>query len=70
MSISTQSPLPPPAHWGGGPWPSLFTPSCPARPIRLWQAGQLGSRAASKQLLHPTRGGGISWLGEARHADF
>ena len=30
----------------------------------------LDSHTASKQLLYPTRGGGISSLGEVRHAHF
>lgn len=58
------------SHWGEGPRVFLFTLSGPVRPASPCQSGQLGSHKASKQLLHPTRGAGISSLGEIRHAHF
>lgn len=36
----------------------------------LCQAGQPSSHTASQQLLHPTRGGGFSSLGEVMRAHF
>lgn len=58
-------------HWHEGPWAFLLTMSCPILPyIPPLQAGQLGSYTGSKQLLHPTRGGGVSSLGEVRHVHF
>lgn len=59
-----------PSHRGEGPWVFLFTLSSPVRLASPRRSGQLGSHTASKQLLHPTRGGGISSLGEVRHAHF
>lgn len=71
LYVSTQSqPLPFLPHWGEGPWPSLPALSCPVLAIPPCQARQLGSVTASKQLLCPTRVGGISSLGEVRHAHF
>lgn len=61
-----------PSHRGEGSRVFLFTLTL-SGPVRLAsprRSGQLGSHTASKQLLHPTRGGGISSLGEVRHAHF
>lgn len=57
------------SHWGEGPRVFLFTerrsPTCLSTPV--WTAGQPHSQHTA---VASHRGGGISSLGEVRHAHF